>query len=477
MGTGKNALGNGMQTSEENWTAAGLGATGRGATRRGVLERGFALLAVPAVGVLAACGATGSSGETPASSKSQAPVTLRYAGPFTPGPANTFAEGVTKVIDAYNAQAKNITVKWEEPKPLAEGILAQVAGGDAPDLVHSHPRDYLPYADVTRELDSLFKSDKKVVPDLLPVVLDYWIRHGQAGSPHTGMPNNMSVQSIYYNKALFEKNGLKTPDQLEKEGKWTWEAYMDAARRITTGSGANKIWGASWTTNTMDIHLGYIWPMGGDLWDKAVQNTLIDSKESLEAIQFMGDLTGKFGVSPDAEETKILPRATGGALAIQRAGMEVLTNDVIALFANEPFEKGVAPMPKGRAGRIVRGAVVGIGITKASKNQDQAWDYALFTAGATGEKIMMDLHLTLPWRKSTLASPEFAKNLLPWESVAYYNEGLKTLRATVYPVQFDAIRKLYATAYDKIRAGQEAAPQAMTAIKGQINDLLRQGSK
>ncbi|HEX2516900.1 MAG TPA: hypothetical protein VH257_19495, partial [Chloroflexota bacterium] len=39
-----------------------------------------------------------------------------------------------------------------------------------------------------------------------------------------------------------------------------------------------------------------------------------------------------------------------GALAMQRAGMEVLTNDVIALFANEPFAKGVAPMPKGRAG-------------------------------------------------------------------------------------------------------------------------------
>ncbi len=90
---------------------------------------------------------------------------------------------------------------------------------------------------------------------------------------------------------------------------------------------------------------------------------------------------------------------------------------------------------------------------------------------------MLDLHLTLPWRKSTLASPEFAKGLLPWENAAYYTEALKTLRATVYPVQFDAIRKLYATAYDKVRAGQEASTQAMTAVKGQINELLKQGTK
>ncbi len=446
-------------------------------TRRQAFRAALGVGMLPGAAWLAACGAGAASETGSTTGKQAAPVTLRYAGPFTPGPANTFAEGVTKVIDSFNARGKNVTVKWEEPKPLAEGILAQVAGGDAPDLVHSHPRDYLPYADVVRELDSLFKKDKKLVPDLLPSVLDYWIRHGQPGSPHTGMPNNMSVQSVYFNKALFEKNGLRTPDQLEKEGKWTWEAYLDAARRITTGTGSNKIWGASWTTNTMDIHLGYIWPMGGDLWDKDVQSTLIDKKESLEAIQFMGDLSGKYGVSPDAEEQKVLPRATGGALAIQRAGMEVLTNDVIALFANEPFPQGVAPMPKGRAGRVVRGAVVGLGITKGSKNQDAAWDYAAFQSGADGEKIMMDLHLTLPWRKSTLASPEFAKALLPWENAAYYSEGLKGLRATVYPVQFDAIRKLYATAYDKVRANQESAAQAMTAIKGPINELLRQAAK
>ncbi len=446
---------------------------GQGATRRGALRGAIAAGAVglPGALALAGCGAGGAPEGGPA--RQQAPVTLRYAGPFTPAPSNTFAEGVTKVLGAYGAQSRGITVTWEEPKPLAEGILAQVAGGDPPDLVHSHPRDYLPYADVTLELDSLFKKDKRVA-EILPSVLDYWIRHGQAGNPHTGMPNNMSVQSIYFNKALFEKHGLKTPDQLEREGAWTWDAYLDAARRITSGSGDNRIWGASWTNTTMDIHLGYIWPMGGDLWDKEVKSTAIDRRESLEAIQFMADLTARYAVSPNAEEQKILSRPTGGALAMQRAGMEVLTNDVIALFANEPFAKGVAPMPKGRAGRVVRGAAVGLGITKGSKQPDAAWDYAVFQAGPEGEKVMLDLHLTLPWRKTTLAAGDFAKGLLPWESGATYAEGLRALRPTVYPVQFDAIRRLYTTAYDKVRAGQETATLAMTAIKGQINDLLRQ---
>jgi multiple sugar transport system substrate-binding protein len=457
-----------LDPSSPSHTPPAIGAGG-GTTRRAALR---SVAALPSLAVwLAACG--GPSGSvSSAPPKQQAPVVLRYAAPITPSPSNTFAEGLQKIVDTYNARGTPVTVRGEEPKPFAEGVLAQVAGGDPPDLVHSHPRDYLPYADAVRELDSLFKQEKKVVPDILPSVIDYWLRLGK----HFGMPNNMSVQSVYFNRALFEKQGLKTPDQWEKEGSWTFDVYLDLARKLTTGTGDTKIWGAPWTTNTLDIQLGYIWPFGGDVWDKDAQHTLLDKKESLEAIQFQADLTAKYGASPTPDEAKILPRSTGGALATERGAMEVLTNDVIALFANATFPKGMAPMPKGRAGRIIRGVAVGLSIMKDGKHQDAAWDYATFQSGADGEQIMLDLHLTLPWRKSTVSSGSFSKGLLPWESAAYYSEALNKVRPTVYPVQFDPIRKLYATAYDQVRAGQQTAAQAIAAIKGQIDELLRQGA-
>ena len=127
-----------------------MGTTGE--TRRGAIGKALTLGMLPSAVWLAACGAGAGGQESAGGQKQAQPVTLRYAGPFTPAPTNTFAEGVTKVIDSFNAKGLNITVKWEEPKPLAEGILAQAAGGDAPDLVHSHPRDYLPYADVVLSL-------------------------------------------------------------------------------------------------------------------------------------------------------------------------------------------------------------------------------------------------------------------------------------------------------------------------------------
>ena len=49
---------------------------------------------------------------------------------------------------------------------------------------------------------------------MVPSVLEYWTRDG-----HTyGLPNAHAVQALYFNRAAFQKQGLKTPDQYEKEG-------------------------------------------------------------------------------------------------------------------------------------------------------------------------------------------------------------------------------------------------------------------
>src|SRR5207244_1251180 len=108
----------------------------------------------------------------------------------------------------------------------------------------------------------------------------------------------------------FNQRGLKTPDQYEQEGRWTFDTFLELARGLTRGNGESKVWGAPWFTVNLDIHQGFIWPFGGDLWDKALQNTLLDSKEALEAIQFMGDLTYKYGAAHTQTEIDQIPGGT-----------------------------------------------------------------------------------------------------------------------------------------------------------------------
>jgi multiple sugar transport system substrate-binding protein len=319
-------------------------------TRRTIVGAGSAALVTLAGGALAACGGAGvaSSGTAgTAGAKAQAPVTLRCVSSFQPSNQTTWGGGASKLVELWNE--KGTPIKVEPIAPTGnrnEAVMAMLTAGDAPDLFHALPRDYHPFANLGAllELDPYLKKDKRA-QDVIPTILEYWAR----GDKHYAMPNNWSPQAIYFNKTLFDKAGLKTPEQYEKEGKWTFDVYLDLAKRLSTGQGETRIYGAPWVTAGLDIQLAFIWPMGGDMFDKTLQTTVLDTPDSLEAIQLQADLTHKYGVSFDAEVEKQTGwRGIGGAIAAGRAGMEIMTTDVVGMLVPTTFEKGMAPMPKGR---------------------------------------------------------------------------------------------------------------------------------
>jgi len=153
--------------------------------------------------------------------------------------------------------------------------------------------------------------------------------------------------------------------------------------------------------------------------------------------------------------------------------MEIMTTDVVGMLVPTTFDKGMAPMPKGRAGRVVRGNPIGIHIMKGSKAPDAAWEYVAFQSGPDSAKLMLERHLTVPWLKSLLGSPEHARLLLPWESAAHYAESSNKVRPTKYPESFSDINALYGQVYPDVRHGKKTARQAIAEIKAQIDGLLK----
>ena len=212
--------------------------------------------------------------------------------------------------------------------------------------------------------------------------------------------------------------------------------------------------------------------MGGDLWDKAMQNTLLDTRYTLDAIQYQADLTLKHRVSLHPDEKKELG-ATSSSFQHGRLATFITTNAVVQDFADAPFEKGVAPVPAGKAGRVIRNVPFGVHVMKGTKHPDAAWEYANFQAGLESEKIMLADRVTVPWHKSSVASQEWARTLHPWQNSQVYSEAANKVRPTIYPSQFAEIQKLYTTAYNSVYAGVKTAAQAVAEVKAPINDLLK----
>jgi multiple sugar transport system substrate-binding protein len=431
-------------------------------------------LGVAGVALATACGlpAAQEGGTGQSGSAVRGPVSLRFAADKA-----RLDAGVLAVIDGFNARGGQVRVEPElVTGSIVDKVLTQAAAGDAPDLTHTHPRDYHAWvnAGALLALDDYLKKDRATVPDLVPTALDYWARDGKRWA----MPNNLSVQNIYFNKDLFDRRGLKTPDAYEREGKWTFDTYLDLARQLTSGTGDTKIFGATWMHSALDIQLGFIWPFGGDLWDAKRERTVLDSKEALEAIQFQADLTHKYGFAPTEQEWQPFASAPsptwGAAFSAGRAGMELQPNDsLLPHIVAATFPKGMAPMPKGRAGRLVRGLAVGAHITKGARQPDAAWEFATYQSGKESEKVMLDLHVSLPWHKSSLANLEKAMPLHPWENGAFYAEGVRQLRVTPYVPNFSEINRIYSTGYVDVRHGRKTAAQLITELKPQIEAQLK----
>jgi ABC-type glycerol-3-phosphate transport system substrate-binding protein len=96
---------------------------------------------------------------------------------------------------------------------------------------------------------------------------------------------------MYFNKAIFEREGLPDPYELFRNGQWTWDAMLDIAlqaTRDTTGDGTIDQWGLS----SMDFANTIVYTNNAEII--AIEDGMPvfrgDSREALEALEFHQDL-------------------------------------------------------------------------------------------------------------------------------------------------------------------------------------------
>ena len=88
---------------------------------------------------------------------------------------------------------------------------------------------------------SEFKDDKEFnIDDFIPSTLELWKQDGKL----LGLPFSTPPMILYYNKTMFEEAGLETPTELAMKGEWTWEQFEDAAKKLSSGEGNNRTYGA-----------------------------------------------------------------------------------------------------------------------------------------------------------------------------------------------------------------------------------------
>lgn len=228
------------------------------------------------------------------------------------------------------------------------------------------------------------------------------------GTNMYALPENLQTMALYYNRDIFDKAGIKPPDDT-----WTWQQMLDAAKQLTVAEGNNTTqWGMSlagmgvwWGAQTL------AWGKGGSFVDKPVEPTKsqMSAPPSVESLRFLQDLIWKDKVSPNSQQATAVSQDANIFLS-GKVAMVADGSWLISSFQQAKFKWDMAPMPKWENTRIPPFWFGGWVIPKDSKVQDAGFSFARWSATDYQKQMAAD-HDWIPLRKDARESDAMKQGL------------------------------------------------------------------
>jgi multiple sugar transport system substrate-binding protein len=370
------------------------------------------------------------------------------------------------IVDAFMQINPKIKVKvtvadwttyWDK---LQTGL----AGGAAPDVFLMDGTLFQDYQtrDVLKDLTPYIQKDGFDLTQLN----DLAVKDFTAADGHVyGMPRDLSSVALYYNKKIFDAAGIPYPDET-----WDWNKLAEVAQKLTkTSGGKTSQWGFFTEVTDMENYWSsLVWQNGGDIVSPDGKTLLIDTDQAAGGLQFLQDLIYKY---------KVLQRPSPSASAGDNfdAGQAAMASEgswLVPTYAADGIDFGVAPLPKGPAGRVTSVNPTGVVVSKTTKSPDAAWEFAKCYASPVMQEKIAALKASMPANKQVLAdkyATSFDGGKVFADALSYahikpsfkgYNEFTSTLQTEIETNLFNDKKMTAKQALD------EVAPKLEAILKG-----------
>jgi multiple sugar transport system substrate-binding protein len=413
--------------------------------------------------------ATASQASEPSAPPSAAPSDAGYVGPDATITYSIWGDpqeikNQQAIVDAFHATTPKITVKvtvsdWD---PYWDKLQTSIAGGDAPDVFAMDGPLFPDYQtrDVLLDLKPFIDRDGYDLGQLADqAVSDFKTPDGQFG-----VPRDLNVVALYYNKKMFDTAGIPYPDDT-----WDWAKLTEVAKKLTLkgADGKTKQWGFYTETTDMENYWSeLVWQNGGDIISADHKTSLVGSDQAAGGLQFLQDLIWKDKVMPDASITDAL----GDAFEQGQAAMEANGSWLVATHQAAGLDFGIAPLPKGPAGQATSINPTGAVVYKGTKSPEAAWAFVKYLASPAAQTKLMELKASLPANKAVLTGPfstsfDGAKVLADAIGYAHIKPSFKGFNdwTTALQTELDA---------NVFTEPKKTAKQALTDVLPKLDEIL-----
>ena len=332
-------------------------------------------------------------------------------------------------------------------------------------------------------------TNKRVLLDLTPFIrlqkvdTAQWfpgmLSIARRGSSVFAFPKGFTPLMVYFNKGLFDEARVAYPTQ-----EWTWNDYLDAARKLTRdidGDGIPDRYGTAFT-NYYFYWIPWIWSAGGDVLspDGTRATGFLNSPNTERALRFLIDLRLTEHVAPDVGSW-IQAEKTGTNYALFAEGKIALLVD--GHWRLQKFTKyiedgtlriGVAPFPRSENGMKVNVLYEsGWCVPVNTKHPEESALLAAFMAGETSCRIRSAGKLEIPANRKvggeTAAGDQTGMEQMFIQEVPHCRQPWGSIIE-----RFSEIEWTLQDAVDEVMINGKPMHQVMTAYAGRIDQQLEE---
>ncbi|MFA6506899.1 MAG: extracellular solute-binding protein [Treponemataceae bacterium] len=195
----------------------------------------------------------------------------------------------------------------------------------------------------------------------------------------------------YYNKKIFEKAGVPTPDTYVKNGSWTWDKFAEISKKLSSGDGA--VFGST----------VYVWGSNQLYMEAQHEKPIIDAKGKID---YDGAIQRAFSMRKNLEEAKAMWPLIDMKVTKTHYSKQFYDGKVGMLLIGEWFpgfmisgrdknllqgytwnDWGVTRLPCDDKNYVTLGTPTFSVVTSYAKNKEAAFRFIAWMGGPDGAKI------------------------------------------------------------------------------------------
>ncbi|MDD5067344.1 MAG: sugar ABC transporter substrate-binding protein [bacterium] len=385
---------------------------------------------------------------------------------------------VDNFIKEFNKLYPEIRVKRMHVSSYYDKLQTMIAAGTPPDVMYMGSEYFPSYVsrdallDLTPYLenDPEGKSPKFNPADFYPEVMAPFQYNGK----YYGIAKDFSTMVLYYNKDLFDKEGVKYPPD-----SWTWQDFRKAAMALTRPGADKRIidhYGFVFE-NWVGYWVSWVRQNGGEIYDDAAGRYIIGKEPYLsrntEALQFIYDLMYNDHAAPTMQETQDMGTSqlfeTGKVAMCTYGRWRTLELKNVRTFK---WDVALLPYNKTRSSTLF---TVCYSIAKRSKKIPEAWKLLKFLAGEAGQINTAESCLAIPSMKRIATSKHFFEpKILPFKVNANaFLDQIAYARPMPANAKAQEFNDLIGRHMDEIFQNKKPIREELILLQKEMDDLMK----